>query len=1344
MTLTRSFESVEDDGLLAALVDEASIGASLAPELARPDPTQTPLPPSYGALHRAAAVLAFFDREDLKPAPPEEGDAPDDMNALLGVCKLVSVPGADQGDGTPTRWTLQLAVRRRTLAQMGTPEAIQRALRANPDASGDAQHPTREMLERYLAAPPPALQEQDGRQLTGTRQVVEWLGGLEIIKDLPSAQEVADRSEQATLLQPFETLAGSHFAGRAAELARLREHVGVLPPGSLRERVLRLSERLFELHEKPPLVVWGPGGIGKSSLVARFIWEHATLPSTERFPWAYMDFDRPGLLAEEPLTLLIEGARQLGVQYPVARSACDQMRQRWINELAARPPEVREAMRKRVAPGHAVALAKEASYSNERHRQLLAFRDLLENLKVPDSPFLLVLDTFEQVQYRSPVVVDALLEFLTQFQRHVPRLRVVIAGRAAISTDRPKQTLALEGFDGVAARALLAGLGLPPEVAQQTFNAVGGSPLSLRLAAEAWKAGGDTVTDLRKRSFFGLRIQDSQIQAQLFSRILNHIHDPDVRRLAHPGLVLRRITPEIIADVLAGPCEVKLDGAADAQRLFDEMAREVSLVRLEDGALIYRSDVRRIVMTLLRENDPERVMAIEQAAVAHYEARDAVPRDAATVLLERAEELYHRLQLGQPPEMLNPRWMQGIEPHLAAAVDELPPRERAWLLSRLGRRLMPEELAQASIDVWERDTARSARELLDSGDAVGALRALQQRKERLPGSGLYLLEAEALDRAGHWSTLSTLAAEGMLSADERGRRDVSIGLRLFAARAELSENRLVPAKVLLDEAQALAATNATPVRRIELWLHRLALLRAMDGANDGSAEAADIRSALAGEVQRLSDAKVVRNASLMSWLAVEIGGAELATFARLLRLLGLAFPSSSGLRALAVAIANWHATLAEAEALAQQIGLPPGASLTERWAAWAFKTSPTMVSSSLAELFSRLVPTEGVIAAISDLLLLRARTLLAPGDVLARRAIAASETDVANLRSSSPQPRSTFSWDQPSTDALRQVIAENLSDAFSQSELTEMVLHRLNRQLESITAAAGAPAAMAFRLVSVAEAEGWLQHLVAAALESRPGHAGLTTAARELGLTGAAYELSAGAGAEAESRLLSRQLLLKTLQVIGMVCRLEALQSDGTFHHLGTASLVGPDLLLTARACIDPLIDGELAASSIYARFDEQRRADGEVVLAGTAYPLAPSDGLIATFNSGESPEFKPDCALLRLVRTAGAEPVGGANAEPGAPARRWFSLSSSAGDVSQAASRLALFYEPGGSLRWTTAVETSAAGSPWLDDDARLSALTVLADGGTTPRCMRVPIDEIRLQIEQRGLGGLLDQVLA
>jgi hypothetical protein len=93
-------------------------------------------------------------------------------------------------------------------------------------------------------------------------------------------------------------------------------------------------------------------------------------------------------------------------------------------------------------------------------------------------------------------------------------------------------------------------------VAGLVYETAGGNPLTLRLAAELYRrepAGVDQflAEDFAKKLFAERR------DAYLFERILKHIHDLGVRALALPGLVLRRITPDLIREVLAGPCEVR-------------------------------------------------------------------------------------------------------------------------------------------------------------------------------------------------------------------------------------------------------------------------------------------------------------------------------------------------------------------------------------------------------------------------------------------------------------------------------------------------------------------------------------------------------------------------------------------------------------------------------------------------------------------------------------------------------------------------------------------------------------------------------------------------------------------
>src|SRR4029079_6657659 len=64
-----------------------------------------------------------------------------------------------------------------------------------------------------------------------------------------------------------------------------------------------------------------------------FIIDHARVDEDKRFPYAYLDFDRPELLAAEPLTVLLEAVRQLGIQHPRDRDTCEALRIRWQQQI---------------------------------------------------------------------------------------------------------------------------------------------------------------------------------------------------------------------------------------------------------------------------------------------------------------------------------------------------------------------------------------------------------------------------------------------------------------------------------------------------------------------------------------------------------------------------------------------------------------------------------------------------------------------------------------------------------------------------------------------------------------------------------------------------------------------------------------------------------------------------------------------------------------------------------------------------------------------------------------------------------------------------------------------------
>jgi len=198
------------------------------------------------------------------------------------------------------------------------------------------------------------------------------------------------------------------------------------------------------------------------------------------------------------------------------------------------------------------------------------------------------------------------------------------------------------------------------------------------------------------------------IQRTLYNRILGHIRDDGVRQLAHPGLVLRRLTARLIVDVLAAPCGLGVRDETAASELLELLAREVSVGRRSDGgAVVHRADLHGLMLPLLEDNRPQLVRDIRDRVIEFY-------RDS-----DRAEEIYHRLARGDDTATVDGRWLPGAEDHLRAAVDK---QERDEIKHPRGAHATTPEFAHASCKRPNRGIRPAAPQLAvgrnDHGQAV--------------------------------------------------------------------------------------------------------------------------------------------------------------------------------------------------------------------------------------------------------------------------------------------------------------------------------------------------------------------------------------------------------------------------------------------------------------------------------------------------------------------------------------------------------------------------------------------------------------------------------------------------
>jgi hypothetical protein len=386
----------------------------------------------------------------------------------------------------------------------------------------------------------------------------------------------------------------------------------------------------------------------------------------------------------------------------------------------------------------------------------------------------------------------------------------------------------LKEFDEPSALTMLRTRGVAdPGTAQALYAQVGGNPLSLKLASQVAKTeniGKSGIEGLKTKILWLFDADETVVQGRLYDRILNRIRDEDLRKLAHPGLVVRRITADVIRRVLAGPCELVEPGfemdQERADKLFSALELQVDLViREPDGALRHQQDVRRVMLKLLQQERPEQVRQIHQNAFRYYRKR------SQSDSIARIEAIYHLLQLSPAEKDVAELWSRTPEASesLLSSIEELPTSSQLIVYLLAGREPSPQLKVLADRDQWERATERSAREALQYGDYKACRALLSERTERIPGSALYALET-TLEMASHnLDRALTLVEAGIESA--QSVNNVERLLELFRLRGEIRQrqSRSEDAERDFACAQSLAGRIGQAILQLQIFADRLLL-----------------------------------------------------------------------------------------------------------------------------------------------------------------------------------------------------------------------------------------------------------------------------------------------------------------------------------------------------------------------------------------------------------------------------------------------------------------------------------------------------------------------------------------
>lgn len=748
-----------------------------------------------------AAVLTTFAAEELQPL----AGAPD----LSEVAQMLVAYGEPVRLGPARgRWRLREDVRRRVLARLGSRDRILEALK--PNGAHYPDDPTqRALVEIAGSSAPLRLSGRSLEELLGIDRATEWLEAAGV-SALPSRAEILERLEREKLLAPMRRLAAG-FEGRADEMRMLRSYVDYLPSQGGFEAISRAGSRLLDVFRtRPPLLIHGPGGSGKSTLIAQFILEHIGGDGTPPLAFVLLDFDRQSLDPSNPDDLLAEIVTQVRTQFP---------------EQTLRLGGIGDDIQSRFATEDRRQLANSAHFGSSSSVRDEVAEVLNEVVAASRQNLLFVVDTFEIVQRRGPSAVFSLLSLIADLMVEVPRLRVVIAGRGALrredftfTNELPKWTpLPIGGFDAASGRAYLRArlqkLPLPPTSdadLDRLVLQVRGNPLGLRLAAQVFAREGLAGVDAAVgRQVLNEAIAEEQIQGLLHARIVEHLESENLKRLANPGLIVRRITAPVIREVLARPCG--LDFAKDTpESLLTELRNEVSLVDSVDADTVrHRTDVRLIMLPSLRRQLGPTAGLIDDAAVRYWRGEKG---PAA-----RAEEIYHRLWRGDPESELEERWLVGADDFLEDALDEFQTiatddRAHIWLAAKLRRELPDDVRRRADQRAWERDVEQKARGLTRDGKLAEALRVINERPltARTAASPLWLLEIDILQLQGH-------TAGALQTIDDAQNRlnqvvDADQTLALLTRRTAVLErlDRLAEASVSCRDALTLARAMGKP------------------------------------------------------------------------------------------------------------------------------------------------------------------------------------------------------------------------------------------------------------------------------------------------------------------------------------------------------------------------------------------------------------------------------------------------------------------------------------------------------------------------------------------------------
>lgn len=681
--------------------------------------------------HKAALVGAFDPMVLIGTARND----PLTVQALnLVVAEIVEVPAPDR-----PLWRLTDEARRRELLALSSSGTLGDVIAQTPPLPDDRfgaflQAALRKDGQGILTADVKSEELKDLASAKAFAESVSADSGGRLGADLEPTVALVRDAEQDRLAH----VAPKRLIGRDAETAALLAYATsgeieapleplTLPPGPAAAERLR------------PVFVTGIGGAGKSALVADVI------RTVRREGWLgpitiTLDFDRPNILLGTEREWTTELTRQIAYARPALDATMADLRQQVLVRMSQ---------------------AQSASES------LSAADVMINGLSEPlcRSPsrehLLIVLDTFEELLVRSDMtkgdselentdfgLVLAWIDRLNDLKGRdgtpaFASVRAIVAGRVnpfAGKNDAHRlgtwfsAHLEVGEFDEAAGAEFLRLRSedrtvFTPERAARAAGLFPRYPMILKIvtlfARDRSPAELDEILDTD--SVDGVLGGEAATQV-LYSRFLNRVKDhviddqhvvsrADLKQLAHPGLVLRTVTPSLVRFVLAGPCGLGTISEEQAHLLFRALAHEVWLVEPAGTDTVrHVPALRRIMLPMLMAPGPHRpqVTAVQRAAVDWYRG-DGASDPEADVLTA-----YYAAFLDETDEFVdNPALALRLSDLAGGDIDYMPVRARAIIrqATRSSSSLSVAETAALPVELRSRATIEQRRRRVKSGIA---------------------------------------------------------------------------------------------------------------------------------------------------------------------------------------------------------------------------------------------------------------------------------------------------------------------------------------------------------------------------------------------------------------------------------------------------------------------------------------------------------------------------------------------------------------------------------------------------------------------------------------------------